>query len=288
MTAPDDIGDKLLSLLGQRPLSLQPMEGATSSDLYLVSMPDGKLVLRLFKEERWESSAESLTAREAQILTAVAGSAIQTPALIGCLPDNGVLMSWLSGRVVLPSAPAIEWLDELARQLTLIHQTSVTLPYGYESWNDTDDEKPAWWQDVDSWQAARRLTAQAPEFDPILIHRDYHPVNVLWENDRISGVVDWINACMGPAGVDVAHCRSNLALMYGMAIADEFLALYKSQNPEYLHDPYWDLDDALGALPDVSPYPPWGTFGLGGLSTGLMRDRLQSYVRSCVSTHPEK
>lgn len=25
--------------------------------------------------------------------------------------------------------------------------------------------------------------------------RDYHPINVLWLGEEISGIVDWVNAC---------------------------------------------------------------------------------------------
>jgi len=42
------------------------------------------------------------------------------------------------------------------------------------------------------------------------IHRDYHPMNVRWSRGRLSGVVDWTNASVGPTGKDVAWCRQNL------------------------------------------------------------------------------
>jgi aminoglycoside phosphotransferase (APT) family kinase protein len=42
------------------------------------------------------------------------------------------------------------------------------------------------------------------------IHRDYHPMNVRWSRGRLSGVVDWTNASVGPTGNDVAWCRQNL------------------------------------------------------------------------------
>ena len=142
---------------------------------------------------------------------------------------------------------------------------------------------PSWWQSAEVWNSAQEITRREPDYTPRFIHRDYHPVNVLWTGERISGVVDWINACMGPVGIDLAHCRLNLALMYGQTIADQVLHAYITHNETYRHDPYWDLEDALGALPDVEPYPPWAEFGLTGLTTKLIRDRLQFFVLSAVN-----
>lgn len=42
-----------------------------------------------------------------------------------------------------------------------------------------------------------------PQVKPCFIHRDYHPTNILWVDDKVSGVVDWVNACRGPAGIDI-------------------------------------------------------------------------------------
>jgi hypothetical protein len=41
-------------------------------------------------------------------------------------------------------------------------------------------------------------------------------VNVLWEENGISGIADWINACMGPIGIDVAHCWTQDPMGRGM------------------------------------------------------------------------
>ena len=65
------------------------------------------------------------------------------------------------------------------------------------------------------------------------MHRDFHPGNVLWPHGRAS-VVDWANACRGPWGCDVAHCRDNLIRIDGQGAADRFLAEYRSLTGETL------------------------------------------------------
>lgn len=271
---------------GRLPTDFTPMAGATSSDLFLLRYPEEQQVLRLFKEERWDDTGHDLSAREGRILSTISTTSLATPDLIATLPDNGVIMSWLPGAVELPAQPSQEWIMQLARPLADIHSVNVKVPYTFTSWNDTlHTSQPSWWQSDSLWAEAQSLTSSAPEYRQTFIHRDYHPVNVLWQGDRISGVVDWINACMGPAGIDVAHCRLNLAIMYGQEAAEEFLEAYRIAVPDYIHDPYWDLDDALGALPDVKPYPPWAEFGLTGLTTALVRERLQEFVQAALSMY---
>ncbi len=270
---------------GSRPLSVAPMPGATSSELYLLRYPDRQWVLRLFRAERWEIPAGELSRREIELLNALADSIVPAPRPVQALTDNGVIMTWLPGRVELIEQPTDAWLTALAARLAEIHEQNIEVPVRYTSWNDTHiDQPPQWWQDQDLWVAAQATTSIQPDYPATFIHRDYHPVNVLWEDGKICGIVDWINACMGPVGIDVAHCRLNLALMYGQAAADAFLAAYQDLAPGYAHDAYWDLEDALGALPDVVPYPPWAEFGLTGLTTELVRDRLQEFVAAAIRT----
>jgi aminoglycoside/choline kinase family phosphotransferase len=108
----------------------------------------------------------------------------------------------------------------------------------------------------------RTLAARRTQLHPSLHHRDYHPVNVLWQNGEVSGVVDWVNACLGPAGADVAHCRANLAQMFGVGVAEEFLQAYLERaGGEY--NPFWDVDSVLNmSWPQPRFYLPWNEFGL--------------------------
>lgn len=267
---------------GKRP-TFHPLSGATSSDLYRLDYGSESEVLRVFRTERWDTSADALSARELEILRALESSSLPTPRPIARLIDNGVVMSFLNGAVRLPAAPSEQWLAELAATLACIHSLPIRVPFSYESWNDTRaGEIPEWWQDSALWQAAQQIATEAPGYEPRFIHRDYHPVNVLWEGERITGIVDWINACVGPVGIDVAHCRLNLALMYGLTTADDFLEQYGTAAPGYVHEYFWDIEDALGALPEVTVYPPWVEFGLEGLTDELVRQRLQSFLAAAV------
>ena len=116
------------------------------------------------------------------------------------------------------------------------------------------------------------------------IHRDYHPTNVLWCGGAVSGVVDWINACRGPAGVDVAHCRTNLAQMCGPDSADRFLDAYREVADGFIYDPYWDVDSMLDmCLPKPTFYEPWAHFGLDRIAPAEIMRRVDAYLERVMA-----
>ena len=117
------------------------------------------------------------------------------------------------------------------------------------------------------------------------MHRDYHPSNVLWLNGRVSGVVDWVNGCRGPAGIDVAWCRHNLANLHGVSAADDFLAAYTAAaGSDFTYDPYWDLMSVVELLPGpLSMYEGWRAAGFPDISNAVMRERVDAYVTSVVA-----
>ena len=287
---PDDLKQRLCSALGVASVELQRLPGATSSEIYRIDYSDQACVLRLFDESRWQTDTHSLTTSEAQILNALEASGLPTPSCITTLSPNGVIMQLMPGQVLLPQHPDTDWLNELARWAANIHRSDAVLPSQYTSWNDVRGARPPdWWPDESLWIESQALLSSPPEFATIPIHRDYHPLNVLWEGARtggqISGIVDWINGCMGPGAVDVAHCRLNLALMYNITAADEFLGHYCTYQPGYRHHPYWDVDDAFSILPEPEPYAPWKTFGLPALTIAQVRTRLVKFIRHALQQH---
>jgi Ser/Thr protein kinase RdoA (MazF antagonist) len=219
-----------------------------------------RLVLRRFIRPNWQHP--ELALHEAHVLELLRGSAVPAPALVAVdayaeacdLP--ALLMTRLPGRMVLAPADRHAWLAELARPLPAIHALALPRPSGVQRFRPYYDartrEVPPWSSRPDAW---RRLldvaTGPRPREPACFIHRDYHPANVLWRRGRISGVVDWLNASVGPAQVDVAHCRRNLAVMFGIATAERFLDAYQSLigRARQDYDPYWDalrlVDTAL-------------------------------------------
>ena len=77
-----------------------------------------------------------------------------------------------------------------------------------------------------------------------LVHRDFHPGNVLWADGAVTGLVDWASAELGHPHADIGHCRWNLARVHGLGVADRFLALTGAVG----YAGYWDVVACLGGF----------------------------------------
>jgi len=230
-----------------------------------------------------------LARHEACTLRLLAKHGLPAPILIAVDEDGAVagmpsvLMTALSGTPVLVPADMDSWLGQMAEMLPgihAIHPPPGAFPWRYKPYFDVATLRvPDWSQSSDAWERAIVVArGPRPHADEHLIHRDYHPANILWKVGRITGIVDWVNACVGPAGVDIGHCRRNLALLHGIQVADRFL-------DECLHwaeyDPYWDIVTLLDALPGIEPYAGWSALGVQ-ISLEVVRERADDYLASLV------
>lgn len=253
-------------------------------------MSDGRrLVIRLLTNESWLSHEPDLARHESAVLECADRTQLPAPRVVA-IDEAGivvgvpaVLMSHVPGSVVLPRRPSERWIDQLAAALASIHRhRAPSLRYDYRSWTASRAlTVPSWSQRPDLWQRALHIRNQGPpRAASVLPHRDYHPANVLWRRGRISAIVDWINGCRGPRGVDVAHCRKNLALMYGVDVATRFLYAYARAAGGYRHHAYWDIDDLFDGMPGPTYYRPWRTFGLPRIRVAVLRARAEALLDS--------
>ena len=276
-----------------RLLDIVQMKGSTSSSVFLVECARNptpqRFVLRVLDNQAWLADEPDLAAHEAAALEEAERAGLMAPKLIAYTSDDVgfgapvVLMSFIEGEIELRPSSLQQWLGDLAGQLAAIHRHAAdAFPWRFRSWVNRANLAPPEWRTVPRvWERAIDLLLGAePDSRPVFIHRDYHPTNVLWRAGAISGVVDWINACRGPAGVDVAHCRTNLAQMYGPDVADQFLDAYLGVADGFDYDPYWDVDSVLDmCIPEPSFYEPWQQFGLNVIAPEELRRRIESYLK---------
>ena len=277
-------------------LQLTRLRGATSSQVWRVQAgPVPLAVLRVLDNQRWLASEPDLAEHEYAALTFAHSRGLRAPRALAHATQHAgfgapvVLMSHLDGDVRLHRTGNLRWLLLLAEELAHIHSHAAhDLPWRYKTWTERSAlAVPAWSSIPAAWRHAIEIVlGPEPPVAPVLIHRDYHPTNVLWRDgpsgEVISGVVDWINACSGPAGVDVAHCRANLAMMIGTDAADAFLSAYQRAAPDFDYQPYWELDGILDTGRNPSFYPPWSEFGLPAIPAPALRDRVERYLESIL------
>jgi len=273
------------------------LPGSTSTTLFALDVTQGPvrhaLVLRLFDNAEWLAEEPDLAPHEAANLRKAAAIPTPTPELIAVDEDGSacglqaVLMTRVPGSVRLVPDDLDMWLRELAAAIVPLHHVDPgDHRWTYAPYNDVAELRvPEWSAQPGLWaQAIERVQGAWPPYVERFIHRDYHPMNVLWNGERISGIVDWPNACRGPAGIDAAWCLMNLASMYGLDAADRFLDHFCAiAGTDFTYDPFWDLIVLIELLPEPpTVYSPWTHFGLR-LSAALLQERNEAYLRSLMA-----
>jgi Ser/Thr protein kinase RdoA (MazF antagonist) len=227
------------------------LAGASSTAVHRLELSDGsRLVLRRYSWPGFLADEPVAPRREVDALGFAFARGLSVPEVVAAdatgssIGDDvpAVLMSFVPGRAV-----AVPDLRRLAEVAASIHDTS---PDGFEHeyfrwYEGTTTGPPSGTSRPKLWETAIELwTERMPAYRPAFIHRDYHPGNVLWLRGEPTGVVDWANACRGPRGCDIAHCRSNLVQLAGQEAADRFVREYESITGE-THHPYWAIASIL-------------------------------------------
>jgi aminoglycoside phosphotransferase (APT) family kinase protein len=278
-------------------LSARQLRGSTSATLYHLTLLRGAVintcVLRLFTNREWLAVEPDIPEHEAAALEKVHAAGLPVPRLIACDPRGAacglpaLLMTSLPGKVDLLPENIESWLHRQAEFLVRLHAiTPGDFAWKYRPYyKPAELAVPAWSKQPQLWEKAIEIVrSPAPAFATCFIHRDYHPVNLLWRRGKLSGVVDWVNSCLGPAGVDVAWARHNLAAMYGLPMANRWLEVCNEVlGSTWQYDPYWDIQTLMEVLPGPPEvYAPWHDFGLDHLNEPLVIKRLEDYLASLL------
>lgn len=281
------------AIIGQSILTVHILVGSTSADVYhLIAANQSEYVLRLFTLKSWLKNEPDLARHEAFALEAALTGNFASPSLIG-FDETGelagtpaVLMTMLPGNVILEPFNGDLWVKQLAKTLSEIHQIKARdFSWQYKHWYDPNQlKKPDWTKvPVSFEQLIQYLKKPAPKMPTVFLHRDYHPANLLWQNGKISGVVDWVNACLGPAMVDVSHCRLNLVSLYGVEVADKFLDAWLNLAGEEHYSLWWDVNGLASGwvfTEPISVYGGWADFGKTDLTVEIISSRLDEFVQS--------
>ncbi|MZF84305.1 alpha/beta fold hydrolase [Streptomyces sp. SID5643] len=273
------------------------LTGGWSAQMRRLTLDDGtELALRTFVKPFFRRHAPGLLTREAEILTLLAEQeGVPAAELIGVdatgehCDHPSLLMSVLPGRVRVDEEELDARVDLLAGQLARIHRiVPRERPRAYQAWTSPAAVPAGWERAVDVIRRA------PPPYDGCFLHRDFHPGNVLFTGSgaglRISGVVDWVETSWGPADLDVAHCSTALALLFGPGYGLGFRERYEAlggrrlaDGPEHL---YWRLLDALAYVPDAAKLAgPWRELGRTDLTPRVLGERLEAYVEGLMERY---
>ncbi len=254
------------------------------------------LALRVLDDRELLAREPDIIEREAEALRILARqlSEVRAPSLVAAeySPDVGrLLMTWVEGRMIVDTDGLHDVVSDLAGAAADIAATP--LPDGHRlspwrSWARPDPEPPTW-GDHGLWREAIAVhcAQDSPTLDGgavTLLHRDLHPLNVLWTDTP--GVVDWVNACVGHPHAELAHCRWNLAVTAGFDVADRFVERYFELTADRgygTYDRWWDVDSMLDKVPGPPGTAGWHAVGRTDITTHRVATITDSFLRAALA-----
>ena len=254
-----------------RVVAWRRMTGGIGSVVHRLTIDHGSyrdvLVLRQYEDA--DSDMAAAVRHEVETLRAVHDAGLPTPRESVAADADGreadghpaLLMTRLPGRLDLTPADPEGWLRQIAAMAARIHDVQVAAEpfearidaaaFTTHGWSQrtrslipisagtpvipASATRPALWR-----TAFGILRDQAPEPATCFIHRDFHPFNLLWRRGMLTGVVDWVRSCTGPADFDIGHCRLNLAVLFGADQAERFRLAYEAEAGRAV-EPWWDM-----------------------------------------------
>jgi aminoglycoside phosphotransferase (APT) family kinase protein len=181
--------------------AVAPVRAGSDTAIWRIESAGHFYALRVFPPGR-EDGCE----REIAVMQAALAGGIPVPCVhaAGTWRDRAVLLlSWLPGRTMAEEFRTRPWrawgLGVLfGRMQAAIH--AVPAP---DVLRQRADAWIAWVGPAEeSLQARLRATDHRAD---ALLHLDYHPLNVMTDGTRVTGVLDWTNACAGDPRADAAR-----------------------------------------------------------------------------------
>lgn len=265
-----------------------PLVGGMSSEVVKHRLSDGRTVVsRHITNTDWLEREPHLIDAEASALRLLAQSEITAPQVLALDAVNGRLaMSFVDGEMLVSAQDLRDRVAAIADVALRVSRVELPDDHGLPTWRPwvQPSPKPPVWGDHELWaEAIARFesTTEPTTHRPALLHRDLHPLNLLWHNAE-PNVVDWVNACVGHPHAELGHCRWNLTVMAGTACASAFLDAYLLQSGDGPYDPYWDLAPALSFLPGPFGLGGWHAVGRTDLTSTVVVERTEAFLRAAL------
>lgn len=213
------------------------LEGGVSADVFRLDLehPVGhaqQVVLRVHGETHGGHSA----ALEYTLLQAVRAQGLPVPEAL--FVDSGgdllgfpaVVIAFVEGQSGVPDELGEDCVLPMARMLKRIHQPVPRdfpelparlnpLPELFEFF----PEEPEW---AELATYLRGLDVADYTGQLCLLHGDFWPENILWQNAEIAAVLDWEDAAVGDPLSDLASARVELRYLFGKSVMDRFAQAY--------------------------------------------------------------
>jgi len=282
-------------------VSARALVGGLDTATYVVRLEhedaSQDVVVRIYRE--YEHDAVEAVRREFAVLTAVSSAGVLAPRPILADPNGDItgepliVMSFIPGAPLPPGPSGDLWTQQMADGLVGVHATPLgRLPAEFRR-GEAPSERVArmiarppevpdeFWERVVA--VLLRATASVTANAPTLIHGDYWFGNTIWQDGRLTGIIDWDGARIADPALDVAIARNDIVVFSGPRMADVFLERYERARGHLRSLVFWDLVACLGPIKWL---PHWveGYQELGvDLPLREARARLESWVENALA-----
>ena len=253
-----------------------------------------EVVLRV---ARGEQAAETATEVAAMAQAARAGGTVPVAELLAydCAEQTGfglVLTARVPGTSVIPPGPdqgKLRALGAVAARISSIELAPApalpvrSRPIEAEDFAGMRRERGA----PDLVRAAEAAVAAARPGDGRLglVHGDLWYGNTLWDDGRLTAVLDWDCAGVGPAGIDLGSLRCDAAWCHGVEAAEHVLRGWEAEAGRPASDvAYWDAVASLASPPDMGWFPmSMALQGRPDLTREVMLERRDAFLSAALS-----
>jgi aminoglycoside phosphotransferase (APT) family kinase protein len=261
---------------------------------WLLRAGDREVILRVVRAER---AAETATEVAAMTCAArVADAILPVAELLGydLAERTGyglMLVARVPGTSVIPSEPDPERLQALGAAAARISSIDLTpapaLPVRSRPIEAEDFAGMRREQGASDLLRAAEAAVAATRLDDGrlgLVHGDLWYGNTLWDDGRLTAVLDWDCAGVGPAGIDLGSLRCDAAWCHGTEAAEHILRGWEAEAGRTASDvPYWDTVAALASPPDMGWFPiSMALQGRPDLTREVMIERRDAFLDAAL------
>jgi len=263
------------------------LRGGVSAEVYALTVRDAgagrrRVVLRQQGVGSHHHRQADAVVTHHALLTALhrAGLPVPEPLLLdtttATLPAPYMVMTFVPGSTDIAAERVPASLEVMADMLLRIHALSAPGLPGLPPRLDPLPEVLDYLPDTappglrDYLQDCADSTYRG---QPVLLHGDFWPGNLLWQEDRLAAILDWEDAALGDPLSDLASSRLELTWKYGPEAAARFTRRYTAHHPvDERRLRLWDVYVAAAA---------WQFMGEWGLAPALetyMRDGAEWFI----------
>lgn len=163
-----------------------------------------------------------------------------------------IIIEYIEGKTEFNLANLDDCIHQMAEQLAKIHAVDCDkfdlafLPNQTVKYSEKLRNRPAKLDeslDEGRIRAVLERVWPLPQYNTtVLLHRDFWPGNIMWQDGRLAAVLDWEDAKLGDPLADVANSRLEILWAFGRIAMDSFTDYYKATtNIDFNNLPYWDL-----------------------------------------------